>query len=54
MRYACLILVLILSAAAWSFNGDMGTGTEPLTNGSATYPYLIEDLDDFDRFADSD
>jgi hypothetical protein len=29
----------------------MGVGTEPLTDGSAAYPWLIEDLADFDVFA---
>ncbi len=28
----------------------MGTGTQPLTDGSEDYPWLIEDLDDFDEF----
>jgi hypothetical protein len=31
----------------------MGAGTEPLTDGSAAYPRLIEDLADFDVFAGS-
>jgi hypothetical protein len=29
----------------------MGVGTQPLTDGSAAYPWLIEDLADFDAFA---
>ncbi len=52
MRYIFFGLVLILSTVSWSFDGDMGAGTEPLTDGSADYPYLIEDMVDFDRFAD--
>jgi hypothetical protein len=50
MRRA-LLLVLGLSAAVWAVNGDMGVGTEPLTDGSAAFPWLIEDLTDFDAFA---
>jgi len=50
MRRA-LLLVLGLSAAVWAVNGDMGVGAEPLTDGSAAYPWLIEDLADFDAFA---
>lgn len=51
MRNVVLVLVLGLSAAVWAVNGDMGVGTEPLTDGSAAYPWLIEDLADFDVFA---
>lgn len=47
-----ILLFLGLSAAVWAANGDMGVGTEPLTDGSAAYPWLIEDLADFDAFAD--
>ena len=31
----------------------MGVGTETLTDGSASYPWLIEDLADFDEFANN-
>ena len=48
--FASLVCVLI-STCALAVGGDMGAGTEPLTDGSETYPYLIEDLDDFDEFA---
>ncbi len=42
-------LCLIISTSALAVNGDMG-GADP--NGSAEKPYLIEDLADFDTFAD--
>jgi hypothetical protein len=44
--------VFVFSACALGVGGDMGASTEPLTDGSETYPYLIEDLADFDTFAD--
>jgi hypothetical protein len=46
------LLCLLLSTLALAIDGDMGAGTEPLTDGSETNPYLIEDLADFDTFAD--
>lgn len=49
--FASLVCVLI-AACALAVGGDMGVATEPLTDGSETYPYLIEDLADFDTFAD--
>lgn len=42
-----LALVLALSAVSWAVNGDMGNG-----DGSEGNPYLIEDLADFQAFAD--
>ncbi len=45
-----LIIILSISTAALAFNGDMGTGTQPLTDGSEDYPWLIEDYDDFVAF----
>lgn len=46
-----IILCLFVSSFMFGASGDMGAGTEPLTDGSANYPYLIEDLADFDEFA---
>ena len=53
-RNLVVILVLAISMVGISYgtSGDMGIGTEPATNGTAAYPYLIEDLTDFDVFAD--
>jgi hypothetical protein len=45
------LCVFVISACALGVGGDMGLGTEPLTDGSETYPWLIEDLVDFDTFA---
>ena len=45
-----LIIILSISTAALAFNGDMGTGTQPLTDGTEDYPWLIEDYDDFVAF----
>ncbi len=47
LLFASLLCVLI-STYALGVGGDMG-GADP--NGSAEYPYLIEDLADFDEFA---
>jgi len=46
-----VIVSLFLPATVRAVGGDMGVGTEPLTDGSEAYPYLIEDLADFDTFA---
>ena len=43
---------LLISSLVYGIGGDMGVGTEPLTNGSEAYPYLIEDFADFQVFAD--
>ena len=48
-----IALYLLVSSFAFGAGGDMGVGTEPLTDGSAAYPYLIEDFADFQVFADS-
>ena len=48
-----IIVSTILCAPVRGVGGDMGLSTEPLTDGSSTYPYLIEDLDDFKKFADN-
>ncbi|MCE5187505.1 MAG: hypothetical protein LLF76_15395 [Planctomycetaceae bacterium] len=47
MKSDILTLVLGLSAVVWAVNGNMGNG-----DGSGGNPYLIEDLADFDKFAD--
>ena len=47
-----LVLAISMVGISYGVGGDMGAATEPLTNGSAAYPYLIEDLTDFDVFAD--
>jgi len=44
-------LVLVLPVISWAVSGDMGIGTNPNTDGSQDYPWLIEDLTDFDTFA---
>ena len=48
-----IIVLAIFCAPVWGIGGDMGVGTEPLTDGSAEYPFLIEDLADFDTFAEN-
>ncbi|MCK5272534.1 MAG: hypothetical protein KAJ52_08145 [Sedimentisphaerales bacterium] len=48
-----LVLAISMVGISYGVGGDMGAATEPLTDGSAAYPYLIEDLTDFDVFADS-
>lgn len=42
---------IILCSPVFGSNGDMGVGTEPLTDGSELYPYLIEDFADFEIFS---
>jgi len=49
---ASLVLAISMVGISYGAGGDMGAGTEPLTDGSAAYPYLIEDPADFDVFAD--
>ncbi len=44
------MVYLLISTCVFAAGGDMG-GTDP--NGSPEKPYLIEDIDDFDAFADS-
>ena len=44
-----MVLLAVLTDNLFAAGGDMG-GTDP--NGSPEHPYLIEDLDDFDVFAD--
>lgn len=51
MKRTILSLVFGLSATLWAVGGDMGVSTEPLTDGSAAHPWIIEDLADFDAFA---
>lgn len=46
-----LTLYLLVSSFAFGAGGDMGIGTEPFTDGSESYPFLIEDWADFDVFA---
>ncbi len=48
-----VMVVMVGSTSLWAANGDMGIASEPLTDGSEAYPWLIEDLADFDEFADS-
>ncbi len=47
------LIVCFLCSLAFCVNGDMGRVTEPLTDGSDDYPYLIEDINDFDEFAEN-
>ena len=51
--FVILSILSILTGSLHAANGDMGLSTQPLTDGSADYPYLIEDFDDFDTFAAS-
>jgi hypothetical protein len=46
-----IIVILNVYSFVLASGGDMGVGTEPMTNGSEAYPWLIEDLSDFDAFA---
>ncbi|MHC5082989.1 MAG: GLUG motif-containing protein [Planctomycetota bacterium] len=46
-----ILLTGIVCNVVWAVGGDMGVGTEPLTDGSEAYPWMIEDLDDFDEFS---
>ena len=43
---------MVFSTPIFAAGGDMGLATEPLTDGSDAYPYLIEDFTDFEVFAD--
>ncbi|MDH4202590.1 MAG: hypothetical protein OEV87_06815, partial [Phycisphaerae bacterium] len=45
----CIIAAVVFCAPVFGVGGDMG-GADP--NGSPEKPYLIEDLADFDTFAD--
>ena len=45
-----IIISIIFCAPVLAVNGDMGVGTEPLTDGSMDFPWLIEDLADFLTF----
>jgi hypothetical protein len=51
LHFFGLLLCVLTAASAFAIHGDMGVGTEPLTDGSQAYPWLIEDLADFDAFA---
>lgn len=54
MRRGFWVSAITLAAVcgcALAAGGDMGVGTDPNTDGSETYPWLIEDLADFDEFA---
>ena len=46
-----VVVALSVGGICLGASGDMGLGTEPLTDGSVDYPYLIEDVNDFDVFA---
>ena len=49
-----LSILTLTAVSGFAFNGDMGLSTEPLTDGSSDYPYLIEDFADFQVFTDED
>ena len=52
-KYALLVafsVLLVSCGSVFATGGDMGVSTEPLTDGSADYPYLIEDFNDFQAF----
>ena len=44
-------LVCLFASLCFGAGGDMGVATQPLTDGSESYPYLIEDFYDFQEFA---
>lgn len=48
MKKTAWVLLMMLSAISWAINGNMGNG-----DGTESNPYLIEDLADFDTFANS-
>lgn len=53
MRNVTLALLMgagVLAGTVWGFNGHLGRLTDPLTDGSAAHPWLIEDLTDFHAF----
>ncbi len=49
-RVSVLLLTIVFAQTVSAFNGDMGLSTEPNTDGSSNYPYLIEDFLDFQAF----
>lgn len=49
-----LLVLSLFTASLFAAAGDMGVGTQPLTDGSAEYPYLIEDFADFQAFCADD
>ncbi|MBN2210005.1 MAG: hypothetical protein JW709_01300, partial [Sedimentisphaerales bacterium] len=50
---AWVLVAAVWVSSAWGMGGDMGVGTEPLTDGSEAYPWLIEDFDDFGVFTNT-
>ncbi len=48
LLFTCLFS--LLSNISFAFDGDLGLTTQPLTDGSSIYPWLIEDKADFDSF----
>ena len=47
----CGFIIAVCSSFAFGIGGDMGASTDPLTDGSADHPWLIEDFGDFEEFA---
>ena len=45
-----IVLVGLMASVGLGLNGDLGVGTDPLTDGSAEHPWLIEDFADFQAF----
>ncbi len=46
-----LSILSVLTCNLFAVNGDLGLATQPLTDGSASYPFLIEDFADLQEFA---
>jgi len=42
---AVFSILLMTSSTLFAAGGDIGLSTEPLTDGSAAWPYLAEDFD---------
>jgi len=45
-----LSAILLMSTGLYGVGGDMGKSTDPHSDGSSYYTYLIEDFADFEEF----
>ncbi len=52
--FCAVVVSLPAGSSLWATGGDMGVGTDPLTDGSEAHPWLIEDFADFQVFANED
>lgn len=50
IQLTTFLTLFFLPSITYTVGGDMGGGTESLTDGSESYPWLIEDFDDFEIF----